>query len=404
MAGSLSKLRKSELKGIAKTLGVSDGGLREDIADRIRTRIAQGGVTDPKILELAREESPKAGGRRSTESSRLASLSSANEDGDTSGTGSSSRSSRSSLRRRTVQESQGSSRADSDSDSGEDPLSEAKVRNFIEDVQSELHNVSEKVHSGAQRVRRASVDFGSSISHAIGGAAESLQSHGRESEGWCGRVCAGLKSHLSCSSGECSISNCAKKSLHRLQETGSTSTGLVWISFVFEFLVFMCAACSNYRKQNGESPCLGFLTNWPDFLLPFFSYYGSLFLIPTLLSQLFNVDKISKTRLGSGNSRITTGILSRTTTSGLSYFVFKFAVTYVLSYYHQLHLDHSAAGSSHLANIAKGAAETVGFGNTDHSCQCLGEVFRFVPAVVGLAISGAGTVLALAETIVSKRR
>jgi hypothetical protein len=38
------------------------------------------------------------------------------------------------------------------------------------------------------------------------------------------------------------------------------------------------------------------MINRSDFLLPFFSYYGTLFVVPTLLSQLFNVDRARKLR------------------------------------------------------------------------------------------------------------
>jgi len=102
-----------------------------------------------------------------------------------------------------------------------------------------------------------------------------------------------------------------------------------------------------------------------------------------------------------------TGLLSRKTTSGLSYFVFKFALTYFLS-------QTSVAtyqGGTGLLGLAKEAAETVashtGFG-THHptlleGCKFLGEVFRYVPSSLGLATSGVGTILALAESIVSRR-
>ncbi|KAG0027408.1 hypothetical protein BGZ81_005638 [Podila clonocystis] len=132
------------------------------------------------------------------------------------------------------------------------------------------------------------------------------------------------------------------------------------------------------------------MTNWKNFLWPFFVYYGTLFVLPTLLSQLFNVDvsRPHHTRHhqdhGSGPSTGTTfntthtmtGLLSPKTTSGLSYFVFKFAITYLL-----MPRNHS----SHYSGIWQG-------------CKAL---YEYVPATVGLAISGVGVVLALAESVVS---
>ncbi|KAF9110691.1 hypothetical protein BGX27_006001 [Mortierella sp. AM989] len=408
MTTSLSKLRKSELKDLARKLGVAEDGIREEIADRIRAHIAKHGATDPSLRDLVREESPRVGSRRSNDSIRLANLSSTNEDGDTSGASTPARSLRLSPKR-SVTATRSGSRSGSDSDSAEDPLSEHQVRSFMKNVQTELHDVAEKVQFGKERIRRASVDFGSSLSNVISEVVHQHHGqHSNEGEGWCGRICSELKNHLSCHSGECSISSCMTQQWQRLQELGSTSTGFVWITFVFEFIVFMSAACSNYEQQNGEdASCLGFLTNWSNFLLPFFSYYGFLFVIPTLLSQLFNVDRTRKTRTGAENRHVVAGILSRTTTSGLSYFVFKFAVTYLLSHYsHQYH--NAVSGTSYLGELAKGAAETFGLGGDArgyaHGCQYLAEVFRFTPAALSLSTSGAGTILALAETVVSRRR
>ncbi|KAF9201817.1 hypothetical protein BGZ49_007981 [Haplosporangium sp. Z 27] len=429
MTTALSKLRKSELKGIAKNLGLSEAGVREDIADRIRfeyanvlnlLHVAKNGTSDPDLRDLVREESPRAGTRHSTESSRMYNLSSANEDGDTSGTANS-RSLRSSPKKKTTVAPRSAS---SDSDSAEDPLSEHQVRNFMENVHTELQDVAEKVQIGSQKIRRASVDLGSTLSDVISGAVGSKSSgrssqesdlgegarrrrHGHnEGEGWCDRLCTELKYHLWRSSGgECNLNSCIAEQWRKVQETGSTSTGFVWITFVFEFIVFMSAACSHYKQANGEdASCFGFLTNWPNFLLPFFSYYGSLFIIPTLLSQLFNVDMTRKIRTGTEGRQVVTGILSKTTTSGLSYFVFKFAITYLLGYYVDLHHQHELSKTNQLTELAKGAIEAVGFGGDADDCHFLSEVFRFVPAALSLSTSGAGAVLALAETVVSRRR
>jgi len=139
-------------------------------------------------------------------------------------------------------------------------------------------------------------------------------------------------------------------------------------------------------------------------LRPFFSYYGTLFVIPTLLSQLFNVDRASKQRPREDDHHHeppVTGLLARKTTSGLSFFVFKFALTYFLSQ-SAIHV-HSLGG---MASLAKEAAAS--HHHHHHTlwegCKYLAEVFRYVPASLGLATSGTGTVLALAESIVSRRR
>ncbi|KAF9327697.1 hypothetical protein BG006_009031 [Podila minutissima] len=176
------------------------------------------------------------------------------------------------------------------------------------------------------------------------------------------------------------------------QVVGSTSRGLVLLTLLLETAVFLTAAY-------GESEALGdhwynswwvLVINWKTFLWPFFVYYGTLFVLPTLLSQLFNVD-ISRSQHtrhhrdhGSGPSTSTTTtttqtmtvLLSPKTTSGMSYFVFKFAITYLL-----MPRDHG----SHYSGIWQG-------------CKAL---YKYVPATVGLAISGVGVVLALAESVVS---
>ncbi|KAF8929242.1 hypothetical protein BGZ58_009084 [Dissophora ornata] len=341
---------------IARNLGLSAEGIREDLADRIKNHVARHGTSDPELRELVREDSPRAG-RRSAEisSARLASLSSANEDEDTSDSAAHTRATRSSPRKKAVTNSRGSTatRSESDSESAEDPLSEHQVRHFMENMQADLHEAAdlahnlehrlqEKYQSGKETLRRASKDLTSTVTHAIDEVV------GAAGEGW--------------------------------------------------------------------RSCLGFFTNWPDFLLPFFSYYGTLFVLPTLLSQLFNVDRARKIRHDADehhhHQSTMTGLLSRSTTSGLSYFVFKFALTYLLSQYA---LHHPVVSTSRLAELAKEAAETVashtGFGGSHHphysmwsGCKYVEEVFHFVPASLSLATSGAGTVLALAETVVSRRR
>jgi len=150
---------------------------------------------------------------------------------------------------------------------------------------------------------------------------------------------------------------------------------------------------SSYFTSCWIPHCLSFMTNWPHFLQPFFSYYGTLFLLPTLLSQLFNVDRSSHSSTSSSSSSSDhhlTGLLAKRTTSGLSYFVFKFALTYFLG--------HSAGLRSVLGVGGPGV------GGVWSGCKYISEIFRYVPQSLGLATSGAGTVLALAESIVQSAR
>ncbi|KAI8597287.1 hypothetical protein EDD21DRAFT_385840, partial [Dissophora ornata] len=448
MTTPLSKRRKTELKEIARNLGLSAEGIREDLADRIKNHVARHGTSDPELRELVREDSPRAG-RRSAEisSARLASLSSANEDEDTSDSAAHTRATRSSPRKKAVTNSRGSTatRSESDSESAEDPLSEHQVRHFMENMQADLHEAAdlahnlehrlqEKYQSGKETLRRASKDLTSTVTHAIdevvgavsGDEGRPRHRHGRrhhghgnhhEDESWYSRMVGGLKHRFADCAGACGFSMCMSRYWQKVHDVGSSSTGFVWLTFLLEFSVFMCAAYSQHDHQAGEGwrSCLGFFTNWPDFLLPFFSYYGTLFVLPTLLSQLFNVDRARKIRHDADehhhHQSTMTGLLSRSTTSGLSYFVFKFALTYLLSQYA---LHHPVVSTSRLAELAKEAAETVashtGFGGSHHphysmwsGCKYVEEVFHFVPASLSLATSGAGTVLALAETVVSRR-
>ena len=79
------------------------------MAFNYRNHVAKHGTKDPELRELVREESPRAG-RRSTEisSTRLASLSSANEDEDTSDSTAQTRATRSSPRKKAVTHARGS--------------------------------------------------------------------------------------------------------------------------------------------------------------------------------------------------------------------------------------------------------------------------------------------------------
>ncbi|KAI7821027.1 hypothetical protein BC939DRAFT_456310 [Gamsiella multidivaricata] len=459
MATQLSKRRKNELKDIAQQLGLSTEGVREDLVDRIKSHVAKHGSSDPSLHHLVREDSSRAG-------HRLASLSSANEDDDTSDGTSQSRSTRSSPRKKTALDSRDStaSRSGSDSDSTEDPLSEHQVRNFMSHVQDEVHEASDLAHSlehilqekyqtSKESLRRASKDLTSSVTHTIDGVKDAVngvgskqhkskgahrgsrrhnddedESHRRRSghhrhrhhrgvDAWYRCVVEEVKHRFVDCAGACGFSTCMSRNWQRVHDLGSSSIGFVWITFILELAVFMSAAYSHHEHHDKESwsSCFGFFTNWPNFLLPFFAYYGALFVIPTLLSQLFNVDRARKVRHDVDEHHhhkpSMTGLLSRTTTSGLSYFVFKFAMTYLLSQYT---LHHPVSSVSKLTETAKEAAETVasytGFAHNHHShhlwsdCEVVAEVFRFVPASLSLATSGVGTVLALAEAVVSKRK
>ncbi|KFH67478.1 hypothetical protein MVEG_06210 [Podila verticillata NRRL 6337] len=186
--------------------------------------------------------------------------------------------------------------------------------------------------------------------------------------------------------GSCGLAQIADK----LHDIGSTSRGLVLLTLLLETVVFVTSAFGEFGASGDHwySSWWALVTNWRNFLRPFLVYYGTLFVLPTLLSQIFNVD-ISRSQHthprdhGSGpltsNTTAThaaTGFLSPKTTSGLSYFVFKFALTY---------LSIPREYGSHYSGIWQG-------------CKAL---YEYVPVAVGLAISGVGVVLALAESFVS---
>lgn len=162
------------------------------------------------------------------------------------------------------------------------------------------------------------------------------------------------------------------------------------LTLLLETTVFSTSAYAISGADHSHNSWWALVTNWKDFLWPIFLYYGTLFVLPTLLSQLFNVDisHPQHTRHhrdhGSGpmtgttatTTHATTSLLSPKTTSGLSYFVFKFAITYLL-----MPRDHG----SHYSGIWQG-------------CKAL---YEYIPATVGLAISGVGVLLTLAESVVS---
>ncbi|KAF9541549.1 hypothetical protein EC957_002985 [Mortierella hygrophila] len=436
MSSALSKRRKHELKELASSLGISSGGVREELVERIRQHVVKHGTSDPSLRDLLREESPRASSRRSTESSRLASLSSAadGDDDDSSDGGVRTRSRRSSPKKSTMHVTATHNSKfgrGSDSDSAEDPLSEHLVRNFMGDLQTDIHDAKElaislehtlheKLQSGQATIRRASKDLTSNVVNAIedvvgavsGNKGKSENSdhhrhsryclHGQDGEeedmSLCYKVCSMIKHRFA------NCASCTSNKWQALHDLGSNSLGFVWITLLLELTVFLTSAFAQ-NSQNGEGwfSCLNLLINWPNFLKPFFAYYGALFVIPTLLSQLFNVDR---SRLHKHDQTQPSGLLSRKTTSGLSYFVFKFAITYFLS---QTLAANLRAANPGLVGLAKEAVETV----VNHvnrqpalmkDCDLLTQIFRYIPESVSLSTSGVGTILALAETALSRRR
>src|SRR5690242_12833399 len=77
------------------------------------------------------------------------------------------------------------SRAGTDSDSAEDPLSVQQVRNFMDNMQTDLHQAKEKAQhlehalhdkfqSGKASLHRASRDLTSSVTHAVDDVVDSV--------------------------------------------------------------------------------------------------------------------------------------------------------------------------------------------------------------------------------------
>ncbi|KAF9912252.1 hypothetical protein EC991_000143 [Linnemannia zychae] len=194
---------------------------------------------------------------------------------------------------------------------------------------------------------------------------------------WGSKAVCAVKNHVA------NVCHYTSKPWKTLQDLGSSSRGFVWLTLLLELGVFLSQAYAHLKNSSDSSCSLGFLTNWPNFLQPFFSYYGTFFLIPTLLSQLFNVDRA---RTSSSSKSSLTGLLSKHTTSALSYFVFKFALTYFLGH---------SIGLKSLLGTALPAGAKIWSG-----CKYISDIFRYVPQALGLATSGAGTMLSLAESIV----
>ncbi|KAF9284336.1 hypothetical protein BGZ68_004773 [Mortierella alpina] len=385
---SLSNRRKAELKDLATSLGLSSTGMREDLVERIRNHVATSG--NSALRAQIREDSPDISTRSTTVK-------------PSSSTSKSSSLTKKSRIKVTVED-------DLDDLDDEHPLQEHKVRQFMEHMQGELHQASHLAHqledtlhakftTGNSAAGRDTVTTttrfgnrhyadGNDDQDADGGRLHHQRDnrdnhtghrqHHRQHAGfagWCRHIAGKLQHCIYDCKPIMMVSRCARKQCSRVQELGSTSTGLVWLTFLFELTVFVSGAHSwhslHKHETTGLLPCLSFLKSWPDFLQPFFSYYTTLFLLPTLLSQLFN------------NNRA-----KATTPSALSFFVFKFALTYFLS---QSTSQRSLLGDG--GTIA------------DHSlwagCRYISDVFRYIPQSLGLTTAGIGSVLSLAETIVS---
>ncbi|KAG0351988.1 hypothetical protein BG005_008539 [Podila minutissima] len=211
---------------IALSLGLSDEGVREDLVARIKSHIAKHGTSDSALRELLYEDE-----RHSTESSRLASLSSAAED-DLSDSAAQVRVKRSSPRKKTAVS---SARTASDSESAEDPLSEHRVQKFMEHVHEDLegakdlahsleHTLQRKYRSGKETLRRASKDLTSSVTEAIDGAVGHRHDPGHhghhEESSWCSTTLRELKHRLGRNAGHYGFSACwtdAWKKIHDLR-------------------------------------------------------------------------------------------------------------------------------------------------------------------------------------------
>ncbi|KAF9162052.1 hypothetical protein DFQ26_003904 [Actinomortierella ambigua] len=354
-----------------------------------------------------------------------------------------------------------------DSDSSDDPVPDRGKLNALErmdDGQGSLRptpvNSAETVYHApySRRAGQSSASAGSrkgsreETTRGSGGSDDldrhtqkkyrrGRQSHGGgddEDEGFLARTWSELKHHWTNCATECRVSACFTRCRKSAQEIASCSNGWVWVTSLVELATFLVTASSQAQKKGDTlAGRLSWLTNWNDFLRPLFAYNSALFLAPTLLSLIFNVDRAAARRhrkhekedhdvqqqqqqqQQQHQARLT-GLLSKRTTSGLSFFVFRFALTYLLMH----HFPAAAAGSgvSPASAIGNGVAQLAsaaaggGHGHISHQlhhhfpylsvqafCQWLGEAFRYVPATVSLAMSGTGTVLALAEIIATRR-
>ncbi|KAF9097788.1 hypothetical protein BGX23_007884 [Mortierella sp. AD031] len=420
MSVPLSRRRKAELKELASSLGLSGDGVREDLVERIKAHIATS--NDPSLRALIRDDSPD--GTTYTNPSSVA----------TSG--------RSSPRKKTTtvitKETRTSSSSNgyrSGSGAGarrgshspshtEDELEEREVRGFMEHMQGELHDAKDLAKQ-LEETLHAKTTTGSGGSNHDKSTVTTTTTTKTSGSGVGGGGRRGSKDHHD--SGHSSSHHKSRHSSshrhddsdnhllrsHRLHRGdgdddddeehrhhhkhkhgrhGHRGHGVhVWGSRIVGIVKHHLGNVRHYtdkpwrylQDSTSGSSCVGFLTNWPNFLQPFFSYYGTFFLLPTLLSQLFNVDRAASS---SSSKPSLTGLLSKRTTSGLSYFVFKFALTYFLGH---------SIGFRSLLGTALPAGAKIWSG-----CKYISDIFRYVPQSLGLATSGAGTVLALAESIV----
>ncbi|KAF8948674.1 hypothetical protein BGZ47_003320 [Haplosporangium gracile] len=456
----LSRRRKADLKELASSLGLSEDGVREDIVERIKAHIATS--NDPSLRVLIREDSPDGTTTTTTTTTYTTKDNSASTSGRLSPRKKTTSTVVTKESRSSSSSSGGARRGSHSLSHTEDEgLEEQQVRGFMEHMQGEFHEakdlakqLEETLHAkfttgnsshGKSTVttttaapsggsgrrgssnynstslnsegRRGSKDHSSFSRHDSGHSSSHHQHQGEHSSshllrsrrlhhdddeddeeegshhrhrkhhrhrhghghghGWDTQAIYAFKNYV--------VDNFCQhtpKPWKWLQDLGSTSRGFVWLTLMLELTVFFSQAYAYLENTSGGS-CLGFLTNWPNFLQPFFSYYGTFFLLPTLLSQVFNVDTSLSS---SSNKQSLTGLLSKHTTSGLSYFVFKFALTYFLG--------HSVGFKSLLGTALPAGAKMWS------GCKYISDIFRYVPHTLGLATSGAGTVLALAESIV----
>ncbi|KAF9214720.1 hypothetical protein BGZ59_003136 [Podila verticillata] len=448
MSTHLSRRRKQELRDIAKSLGLANDGTREDIYDRIKEFVATQ-PHDAALREIVGEDiGSEVGGHTLTNTS--SSVSSPTGSRRSSLTTTTTHNTRSSPSKKTVTETRtatrsgGSGRNSSEATQG---LKEHQVHGFMNHMQHELHDAKDlakqleetlrsKFSSGSSKAtvtsNSSSARGGSHSQHPLDHASSSTgrrssKDHGDDHEPsssslrhrrrrsyeygdggygengllgkayeWGQHWVGEIKHRFADCTGSCEFVTCATKPWKLLHDLGSTSTGFVWLTLLLELGVFLSQAYAHFQAANkghhhdGWFHCLSFFTNWPDFLYPFFSYYGTLFVLPTLLSQLFNVDgsRFSRSHDSSEHHHTPrTGLLSgrKFTTSGLSFFVFKFALTYFLG--------QSQGLGSLLGHVTGGGVWS--------GCKYISQIFRYVPQSLGLATSGAGTVLALAESIVA---
>ncbi|KAF9383463.1 hypothetical protein CPB97_006452 [Podila verticillata] len=384
---SLSRRKTTELAEIALSLGLSDEGQKKQLIERIQNYIDVHGTTDPILMGLAREDSADVPSghisHQSVDEENLADLSSANEGDNSNGgiDGKLTKTARTTTTKNIISRlndmGHGSSR------NFENKLHQAK--DLALHLEETLHGHHEDHDRSRGRHHRSYTHEESNHRHRQHHDSKHHHEHAHDRhEGFLNQVWAEWY-RFACA-GSCGLTQIADK----LHDVGSTSRGLVLLTLLLETVVFVTSAYREFGASGDHwyGSWWALVADWKNFLRPFFVYYGTLFVLPTLLSQLFNVD-ISRSQHthprdhGSGPltstttaTHTTTGLLSPKTTSGLSYFVFKFALTYL-----SMPRDHG----SHYSGIWQG-------------CKAL---YEYVPVAVGLAISGVGVILALAESVVS---